>query len=187
MKKNIYSQSEFTPTPRLFGVSSQGERGFTLIELLLYLGLSAVLILAASVFLSMLLQSRVKNQAIGEIEQQGLQVVQIMTQTIRNANTINSPAQGVSAASLSLNTAIPANNPTVFDLSSGVIYITEGVGAPIALTNSRITASNLIFQNLSRPATRGIVRVQFTLTYKNPNNVGEYDVQKTFITSGTLR
>jgi len=187
MRKNIYSQSGFTPPPKFFGVSSQSERGFTLVELLLYLGLSSVLIIAISIFLSMLLQARIKNQAIGEVEQQGLQVMQIMTQTIRNASSTNSPTQGASTSSLSLNTTVPANNPTVFDLSSGVIRITEGGGTAEALTNSRIVASGLIFQNLSRLDTPGIIRVQFTLTYKNPNNVSEYNFQKTFIASGTLR
>jgi len=170
MKKNIHSQS-----------------GFTLVELLLYVGLSAVLIVAVSIFLSMLLGSRIKNQAIGEVEQQGLQVVQIITQTIRNADFINSPGIGTNASSLSLNTIVSGNNPTIFDLSGGVIRITEGAAVTVSLTNSRITASNLTFQNLSRPSTSGTIRIQFTLSYKNPNNVNEYDFQKTFVASGTLR
>lgn len=170
MKKNIHLKS-----------------GFTLIELLLYLGLSSVLIIVISGFLSMLLQARVKNQAIGEVEQQGLHVMQLITQTMRNASAINSPALGTTDSSLSLDTSIATSTPTIFDLSGGVIRITEGGGEAITLTNSRITASDLVFQNLSRPTTQGTIRVQFMLTYKNPSNVSEFDFQKTFITSGTLR
>ncbi|MEW6617313.1 MAG: prepilin-type N-terminal cleavage/methylation domain-containing protein [Patescibacteria group bacterium] len=180
MKKNINPK-------KFFSTNSKNNRGFTLVELLLYVGLSAVLVVAVSVFLSMLLGSRIKNQAIGEVEQQGLQVMQIITQTIRNADLINSPSIGTNAPSLSLNTTVPSNNPTIFDLSGGAIRLTEGAGAAVSLTNSRITASNLTFQNLSRPSTPGTLRIQFTLSYKNPNNVNEYDFQKTFIASGTLR
>src|SRR3989344_8594659 len=80
------------------------KNGFTLVELLLYVAISSVILLVTSLFLSVLLESRIKSQVIAEVEQQGAQVMQIMTQSIRNAETINSPAQGVSGASLSINT-----------------------------------------------------------------------------------
>ncbi len=161
--------------------------GFTLIELLLYVAISSVLLLVISAFLSSLLQSRVKNQTIAEVEQQGVQVMQIISQTIRNAKDINSPTQGTSASSLSLDVITGANNPTVFDLSSGVVRIKEGVATAIALTNSRVTASGLSFQNLSRSNTPGTVRISYTLTHLNPSGRNEYDFTKTFIGSATLR
>src|SRR4030042_2610598 len=107
--------------------------GFTLVELLLYVSIIGAVILSMAGFLSLLMQSRVKNQTISEVEQQGVQVMQIITQTSRNAASLNSPTQGQTASSLSL-------DATVFDLSSGTIRITEG-GSPISLTNSRVTAS----------------------------------------------
>lgn len=161
--------------------------GFTLIELLLYVSIASIMLLVTSLFLSTLLQSRIKNQTIAEVEQQGLQVMQIVTQAVRNTDTINSPAQGASAASLSLNTYTVGNNPTVFDLSSGTIRIKEGAAAVIPLFNSRLTASALTFQNLSRTSTPGTVRIQFTLTHVNPEGRNEYSFTKTFIGSATLR
>ena len=162
-------------------------QGFTLIELLLYIAISSVILLVISVFLSTLLESRVKNQTIAEVEQQGAQVMQLITQTLRNADTINSPATGASAASLSVNTYISANNPTVFDLSGGVIRIKEGAGAVVSLINTRVTASALTFQNLSRASTPGTVRISFTLTSVNSSGRNEYQFVKTFIGSATVR
>lgn len=163
------------------------QSGFTLIELLLYVSISAVLLLVISVFLSSLVQSRIKNQTVAEVEQQGLQVMQIITQTARNAEAITLPAQGVSASSLTLDVITAASDPIVFDLSSGVIRITEGAGSAIVLTNSRIVASALTFQNLSRASTPGTIRIQFTLTHVNPEERNEYSFTKTFIGSATLR
>ena len=60
--------------------------GFTLVELLLYVGISSAILLASSLFLATLLESRIKNQTIAEVEQQGLAVMQIITQDIRNAS-----------------------------------------------------------------------------------------------------
>ncbi|OGI26058.1 MAG: hypothetical protein A3J76_05640 [Candidatus Moranbacteria bacterium RBG_13_45_13] len=163
------------------------QQGFTLIELLLYVAVASGMLLVISVFLSTLLQSRIKNQTIAEVEQQGQQVMQLITQTARNAEAITSPAPGASASSLTLDVITALNDPTIFDLSSGVIRIQEGSGSAVALTNSRVVASALTFQNLSRAGTPGTVRVQFTLVHANPEGRNEYSFEKTFIGSATLR
>jgi len=165
----------------------KNNKGFTLIELLLYISIAAVMLLIISVFLSTLLQSRIKNQTIAEVDQQGAQVIQIVTQSIRNAEGINSPVQGASASLLSVDVFNSSDDPTIFDLSSGAIRIAEGVGSPLPITNSRLVVSGLNFQNLSHDNTSGIIRVQFTLTHVNPENRNEYDYNKTFYASASLR
>lgn len=165
----------------------QPKQGFTLIELLLYVAIAGVIMLAISVLLGMLLQSRIKNQTVAEVEQQGLAVMQLITQTARNAEAITSPAVGTSSAALTLDVVTVVNDPTIFDLASGVIRSQEGTGAVVSLTNSRVTASALTFQNLSRPGTPGTIRVQFTLTHGNPSGRNEYDFNKTFYGTASLR
>lgn len=162
-------------------------KAFTLIELLLYVGIAGVIMLSVSVLLSLVLQARVKSQAIAEVEQQGQSVTQIFGQTVRNANSITSPSLGTSASSLTLVVPTPSLSPTVFDPSSGTIRIKEGSGSPVVLTNSRVTASNLTFSNLSRAGTFGTIRVSFTLTHLNPENRQEYNFSKTFYGSASLR
>lgn len=140
----------------------QPKKGFTLIELLLYVSIIGAIIFSVAGFLSLLMQSRVKNQTIAEVEQQGVQVMQIITQTGRNATDINFPS--------------------AFDLSGGVIHENT-----IALTNSRVDASALTFQNLSRAGTPGTIRIQFTLTHVNSSGRNEYDYTKTFYGTASLR
>ena len=137
-------------------------KGFTLIEPLLYVSIVGAIIFSVAGFLSLLMQSRVKNQAISEVEQQGVQVMQLVTQTGRNATNINFSS--------------------AFDLSGGAIRENA-----IALTNSRVVASNLTFQNLSHTGTPGTIRVQFTLTHINPEGRNEYNYSKTFYGSASLR
>lgn len=163
------------------------KKGLTLIELLLYTAIIGITLAAVSILLFWILQSRVKNQTVAEVEQQGTQVLQIVTQTLRNATTINSPGPSASAATLSVDTPVGASNPTVFDLSGGVIRMTEGAGSPTALTNSLIAVSGLTFQNLTRSGTSGTVRVTFTITRLNPNGRNEYNYVQTFDGTGTLR
>ena len=82
-----------------------------MIELLLYLALSAAILLAVSVFLSILLRSRIKNQTVAEVEQQGIAVMNHLTAAIRSAENINEPALGLSAGSLSLDAFGSTNDP----------------------------------------------------------------------------
>jgi len=160
----------------------KNKKAFTLIELLLYISIAGVMILSISIFLFTVLQSRVKNQTIAEIEQQGTQVMQIITQTIRNSSSIISPSQGNNSTSLEVD-----NNgtPTNFDLSGGIIRVNEGM--VVNLTNSRITVSGLDFYNLSQDNTIGTIRIQFTLTHINPAGRNEYNYSKTFYGSASLK
>ncbi len=163
------------------------QTGFTLIEVLLYVGIFSILLISTSVFVATLLESRIKNQTIAEVEQQGLQVMQIITQTVRNATSINTPSQGASGTFLSVDTYSGVLNPTVFDLLGGTIRITEGIGSAIVLANSRVSASALTFRNLSRASTPSIIRIQFTLSYVNNLGRNEYNYSKTFVGSASLR
>ena len=163
------------------------KKGFTLIELLLYLGLASVMVLVMSAFLFFMMQNRVKSQTMMEVEQQGAVVMQIVSQAVRNASLINSPAIGASASSLSIDTAVVGNNPTVFDLSSGALRIKQGGATAVNLTNSRVVVSALTFQNLGQAGTSGIIRGQFTVSYLNPDNRNIYEYEKTFIFSAAKR
>lgn len=163
-------------------------RGFTLVELVLYLGVTSIMLFLISTSLGMLLESRVKNQTIAEVEQQGMQAMYVITQAIQDADLINTPAtQGASSPTLSLNTYTVGNNPTVFDLSAGVLRITEGAGAPVDLTNAKVVASSLAFENLTPVGTPGDIRVQFTLTYNSSGTGHEYIYEKVFEGNASMR
>lgn len=161
-------------------------KGFTLVELLLYVGISSVILFVISMFLGAMLQSQVKNQAILEVEQQGMYVLSLMTRTVRNSEAITNPTTGLSDSSLSLSMPTPLVNPSLFSVSSGVLFVTEGIGSPVALTNNRVTVSDFIIENLSRASTSGTVKIQFKISYKNPSGRNEYDFSKTFYGNATI-
>ena len=167
---------------------SSHQKGFTLVEMVLYVSICSILLLSLSMFLSFLLSARVRSQAITEVNQQGLQVMNIVTQTIRNGRSIQIPGTGVSSTSLAITTGYPLLNPTIFDLSSTTIRIKEGGSIAIALTNSRIRASSLLFQNVSSASSsEKIIRISFTLDAINNSGRAEYSFTKSFSGSATLR
>lgn len=161
--------------------------GFTLIELLLYGGLLASVIFSLAVFLSLLVQSRMKNQVVAEVEQQGMLATMRMLQVVRNSSLINAPAAGASGPTLAVNMPQVGLSPTVFALGSGAITMTEGAAAAVSLTNNLVSVSGLVFTNLSRAGTPGTVRIQFTISYINNSGRNEFDYSKTFDSDASLR
>lgn len=163
-------------------------QGFTLVEMLLYVTISSVILLSLSLFLSLILSSRIKNQSIADVNQQGLQVMQLITQTVRNGKSISFPSVGATSTSLSVDVVDPLRNPTVFDIANGVMRIQEGSNQPIPLTNSHVTVTSLIFQNISSTSsTDRIIRMSFTINHTNSNGRNENSFIKSFTGSATLR
>jgi len=156
-------------------------KGFTLIELLLYVSIVGAMILSVSSFLPLLMESRVKNQTIAEVEQQGMQIMQIISQATRNAQTVNFPNQGDTDVYLDIKVPAP-DNPTVFDLSGGAIRIKDGTGSATPLTSSRVIASSLTFHNMQKA-----VKIQFTLTYSSSSTQATYVFSKIFYGSAMVR
>lgn len=154
---------------------------------MLYLAIASTVLMVSTMLLSTLLESRVKNQTIAEVEQQGLFVMQMITQTVRNAEGIAAPAAGANGTSLTLDVLTAGEDPTVFGVASGTVYVTEGSGSAVALTNAHVIVSGFTVQNLTQSSTPGALRVSFTLTYVNPSGRNEYSFSKQFYGSASLR
>lgn len=165
----------------------KNEKGFTLIELTLYMGISAALLLALSVFFSVLLQTRTKSESIATVDDQGAAVLALMTRTARNAVEITAPAAGGNGTSLTLVVDDPGLSPTVFSVSGGVLMMTEGLADPVALTSDSVTVTGMSVENVSRTGTPGSVRVSFTLSRVNQGGRNAYTYEKVFKGSASLR
>jgi type II secretory pathway pseudopilin PulG len=164
------------------------QKGFTLVEMVLYVSLCSIILLSLATFMSSLLDSRVRSQSIAEVNQQGFQVMYMMTQAIRNGRSIVIPALGTSSTTLSLITGNALLDPTIFDSASGTMRIKEGSNPVISLTNRRVAISGLLFQNVSSTSsTEKIIRMSFVLDYINTTGRSEYSYTKTFTGSATLR
>jgi Tfp pilus assembly protein FimT len=166
----------------------RSQKGFTLVELVLYVSICSILLLTISSFLSFLLGARVRSQAITEVNQQGFQVMSLITQTIRNGRSIQVPSIGTSSSTLSITTGNAVLNPTIFDLSSTTIRIKEGSKTAVPLINSRVRLSALTFQNVSSSSsTEKIIRISYTIDSVNQGGRSEYSFTKSFSGSATLR
>lgn len=162
------------------------QAGFTLIELLMYVTILGSLLLTLTYLFANAADARVKNQSITEVNDQAADVMDNITQTIRNSTSITSPAAGASAASLTLVVPTGSLSPTIFNLNGTTMRITEGVGAAVNLTNDKVQITSLTFRNLTKTGTAGAVQVSFTMRRVNVNTHAEYDFQKTFTSTAEI-
>lgn len=160
--------------------------GFSFIELLVYIAISSMLFVIIISLYFALAQARLRQQSIAEVETQGLTAMNLLLQTIRNTHSINSPVLGTSAASLTLNPYATTTKPTVFDLASSTLRISESGTAPVTLTSAQVLISNLTFQNTGRPGTLGSVKIVFTVAHATSSKYGS-QYSKTFYGSATVR
>lgn len=144
------------------------KKGFSLVETIIYISIFSVLVTAFVSFGNNMTVSRLHNQMVLEVNNQGAKAMKTITQTLRNASQVNSPTISNTASSLSVVTVLPATSPTVFSESGGVLYVTEGSGSPVPLTNNKVVLSNLLFSNFSRPDTANIIKISFTLSSSAP-------------------
>ncbi|MBI4239899.1 hypothetical protein HY620_02845 [Candidatus Uhrbacteria bacterium] len=163
------------------------KKGFTVIETLLFVAASGTILLVISLFLSLLISARVKGQTISEVEHTGAHIIQSITQSLRNADSVQVPAKGVSGSSLSFTTPVPEKNPSVVDMSGTSLRITEGAQSSLPLSSDRVIVSQLTFTNLGEVSTPDSIRIQFTLSHANPGAKNEYEYSKTFYATASLR
>jgi prepilin-type N-terminal cleavage/methylation domain-containing protein len=148
------------------------QKGFTLIEILIYVAIFSMIVGALFAFSFSFDGSRLQSQLMLEVNDQGTSLIRTITQSIRGAVLVDTPMVGAIAETLSINTKNPISNPTVFFINNEALYVSEGASAQIALTNNKVKITNLVFSNVSRPATPGVIRIRFTLA----NKEGKYSV-----------
>lgn len=182
MDVNINKISRIAERPQ-----SPKSAGFTLIEIVLYVAIASVIFGGIAAFMDISLKSRVRQDVIGEVEYGGNAAMSAIAQAIRNAKSITLPVASSTGATLTLVMPDANISPTVFDLTSGGIRMSERGLGTTTITSSRLTASSLLFANLSRIGTPGAVRFQFVLDYANPDGIAEYTFRDHFIGGASLR
>lgn len=161
--------------------------GFTLLELLLYISIVGGLLSTVVIFFTTTVEARVKAQTVSEVNQQGTAALEYITGIIRDADSITTPAVAGSGTTLTIAVPTGSLSPTVIDLSGTTLQIKEGTGTAVALTDSKVQVSNLLFKNLTRSGTPGVISISFLVSRANPNSRNEFDFQKNFYGTAALR
>lgn len=151
-------------------------RGFTLIELLIFLSIFSVVIISfITIFLSVL-RVYSRQSASAEVNRQTQIALQTLQFNIEHSSLIEMPA-GISTTTIKLRMPSSSTDPTYIYLSEGTIFLKEGNdGAPQAITNNRVSVSNVSFVRRDNSPGHDSVDINFTMEYVT-NNIEHKFVQ----------
>lgn len=161
--------------------------GFTLIELLLYIGVVAVVIGGVSGVFLLSHAAFIKQDVQRRVEQEGVRVMDIILQTIRDADDVTIPIAGASEGTLSLTMAAAPLDPSLITTTSDIITLQQGAGSADSLHGGDIVASGLVFENRQVGSAPDSIGVEFVLTTGNSNGRNESYYSQTFYGSASLR
>lgn len=159
-----------------------------MIEVLVYIALVAGVLLAATSFAWNIVNSRTIAFTTQEVEQNGRFILQKMSQIIREANQINSPAISVVDSSLEVETDELGAEVIYLDLSGTDVTYQYNTDPAIILNSDLVQISNLQFANLStNSGSSRNIGISFDISHINPNNRPEWTYTKHFQTAIELR
>ncbi len=161
-------------------------KGTSLVETIIALAIMAIVILCVVAMLSVSSTLQRHSRAVAEVESQSNYALGQITQSIRNASSITSPATSTMAAAITLASNVSTDNPTVFALSSTTLTMAKNGGAALPLTTNTVSVTALTFQNVST-TTAHAVRVNMTMSYYNSTNNPALNYSNTYTTTVTLR
>lgn len=141
--------------------------GLSLIELLLFLGLLAITSVALIAFFLSSGDSQVRQQAIADVDQGGIQLLQVLAYRIRHAERVRHPAQGNSGGILLLQNAQAEIDPTVIGVQSGSMIL-EDAEEEHLLNDPTVQVTNFRVVNTSASSTRQSVVVSFDVSATIP-------------------
>lgn len=166
-------------------MKSKNKKGIGLIEIVIYVGIMGVFVAAITSFIISNQKIGNRNEAINEVEVQGNEIVDIISQEIRNAKSVVNP--DISESNSSLELTNKDSNQIIFDLSGGKLRIERGSGGTTNLNSDRVIVSNLNFNNFGLTGTGGSIQFQFDARYVNPGGKEEINYTRTFSGSASLR
>ncbi|MDD5060968.1 MAG: LamG domain-containing protein [Candidatus Marinimicrobia bacterium] len=146
--------------------SVSNKDGYTLIELLVY---TAVFAAAVGVFSGVLITfTRVGTQtsADAELTQQLSFIQDTIQRFVRESANIENPA-GVASSTLILRMASPASDPTIISSDENGIYLKQGTGETLAITNNQVKVSEFEATKYENPGGHATVRINLALTYNS--------------------
>ena len=163
----------------------KNNQGFTFIEALVYLAIVGVVISSFITFSPAISAARSKAYVVQEVQANTRIALGLIARTIRQAGEALNPAPGTAAGSLTLD--MPGASPDImFSITSGVLYITEGMGDPTAITSDEINITSLVFTNLALSGDRDNIRVEITAEYGDSGSL-EYTYSQSLRTAVSIR
>lgn len=144
--------------------NNQRQSGGTLIETMIYTLIVSGVISAFMLIIYSTVNISEKIQASINLVEEKMFIGEKLDWILQSANAVTVPADGATAATLTLTKLNFAANPLVVDVAGGALRLKTGAESAIALTRADTTVTNPVFEQKT-VAGRG--RIKATMTIAN--------------------
>ncbi|MDP3052656.1 MAG: prepilin-type N-terminal cleavage/methylation domain-containing protein [bacterium] len=148
--------------------STSNQGGYTLIELLIYTVIFAISVGVFSGVLVTFTRVQTQTSADAELTQQLAFVQSTIQRLVRESANIQNPA-GVASSTLVLRMASSSLDPTIISSDANGIYLQQGTGEVIPITNNQVKVAQFQATKYENPDAHAIVQVNLALTYNSQN------------------
>jgi len=138
-------------------------RGTTLIELLIFMALFAVVAAAAIPLLFAANENRLLQQTIATVEQNGTQILDMLSYRIRQVQRVYSPTLGNTGSLLTLYSGSGGLDPIIIGVNSGSIVIVRHAVREI-VSSQQVAVERFLVRNTSLSSARPSVTISFMLS-----------------------
>ncbi len=169
-------------------------QGTTLMELIIYVALVSVFLLISGYFTLDILLGKQKAYVQQEVENNITFAETKISANLRSAINIfgdsnfNTNLATTSGSKFSIQAYNSGDDPTVIDISNGILRIKKGTGQFQEITSKSVQITNLTFYNLSSTdSTTKHIRYILTIRSVNNTNNTSFDASQTIENSIELR
>jgi len=143
-----------------------GQAGFTLIEVLIYAAVFAVSAVFLVQILTTVTRTQLKQASANEVNAQVSFVAETIQRLVRESALVENDA-GSATTTLRLRTTASSTDPTLVyvDASSTAIYLQQGSGSAVPLTDDKVTVGNFSITKFENSGALSVVQVDLTLNY----------------------
>jgi len=159
-----------------------------LIEFLIYLAIVAVALTMTTTLASALLQAEARGSVREAVDASANRALAHMTEALRAASALDVPGSsfGISLGRLSLTMRDAARSPTVFSVTNGRLEISEGGGAAVPVTAAAVDVTGFQLTRLNPAGAEEGVRIQLTVSFRNPSSDPQFQFSQTYVTGLVL-
>lgn len=167
----------------------QVRRGFTLIELILYIGITAMVVVALTRAMLTILGTRERVESVSSVQQELRFVMDRLTYVARGAVAVETGASlfGTGHSVLALSVRGEPDVPVIFSLSGSAIVMREGTGGVLPLTSRRIIVDELLFEPLTASGGSVVLSIRMHARNAAPELRRDDADEMTLETAVTLR
>lgn len=150
--------------------------GFSLIELLIYIGIFSASVVFLVGILIVFTRIHVQQTAVNEVNNQVSFVNNVIQQKVRESSLIEMDA-GVATSTITLRMSSSSLDKTLIylDTTEKIIYLQEGSGSPIPLTNPNVSVEDFTATKYENPGGHAIVQVYFVIDFNTDNERAKFN------------